>query len=107
VFISSADWMPRNLNRRVETLVPVEDKDIHAQVQTIINVNLRGKGQSWLLLPSGEYRRMSNHPNSFRAHDYFMEHPRLGAPAPEAETKMKLKVKTKDKTEVKRAGGKS
>ncbi len=80
VFISSADWMPRNLNRRVETLVPVEDPDVHWQIMEIMNINRKDKKQSWILLPDGEYRRVSRHPKSFCAHTYFMEHPDLGAP---------------------------
>jgi polyphosphate kinase len=80
VFISSADWMPRNLNRRVETLVPVEDPDVHGQILEIMNINLKDKKQSWVLQPDGEYRRVSRHPKSFCAHSYFMEHPDLGAP---------------------------
>lgn len=77
IFISSADWMPRNLNRRVETLVPVEDPDVHSQIQEILSINLRDKAQSWLLHSNGEYRRVSRHPNSFSAHEYFMAHPGL------------------------------
>jgi polyphosphate kinase len=80
VFISSADWMPRNLNRRVETLVPVEDPDVHWQIMEIMNINRKDKKQSWVLLPDGDYRRVSRHPKSFCAHTYFMEHPDLGAP---------------------------
>jgi polyphosphate kinase len=77
VFISSADWMPRNLNRRVETLVPVEDPDAHHQILTIMDVNLRDKAQSWQLMAGGEFRKLSHHLHRFSAHQYFMEHPRL------------------------------
>ncbi|MBT6093258.1 MAG: RNA degradosome polyphosphate kinase [Rhodospirillaceae bacterium] len=84
VFISSADWMPRNLNRRVETLVPVEDLDVHWQIQEIMAINLKDKKQSWMLQADGEYRRVSRHPNSFCAHTFFMEHPDMLAPAADA-----------------------
>lgn len=78
VFITSADWMPRNLDRRVEIMVPIENPTVHRQIlEEILDANFRDKAQSWLLLPDGTYRRRSRNPKSFSAHNYFMTNPSL------------------------------
>jgi polyphosphate kinase len=80
VYISSADWMDRNLNRRVETLVEIDNPTVHSQIlDQVMAATLRDEAQSWVLMPDGHYVRATGDDGEelFSCHDFFIRYPSL------------------------------
>jgi len=100
MYISSADWMPRNLDRRVETLVPIENLTVHRQILDEIFVfNLKDTAHSWTLGSDGNYIRVKND-SGVNVHHYLMNNASLSGRGSGPE-KIKNRSKAKNKSKPK------
>lgn len=99
VYISSADWMPRNLNGRVEIMIPITNSTVHAQIlDQIMIANLKDETNSWVMNGKGQYKRLPVVEEAFSAHQYFIKNPSLSGRG----TALKKAVKAKDSVKFKR-----
>ena len=78
VFISSADLMPRNFDRRLELLIPILNYTVHTQIlKQIMVVSLNDVNQSWEMNAEGNYYHLKYDDKKMSAHDYFIKNPSL------------------------------
>ncbi len=94
IFISSADWMPRNFDHRVEAMIPINNATVHEQIMGQIMVaNFNDRVQSWSLNAHDQFERLAFRDDDFSAHRYFMTNPSLsgrGSALKSSKSKLRL-----------------
>lgn len=73
VFLSSADWMPRNLNERVELMIPIEDKDHKERIRSILDLYLRDNQKAHVMRADGSYRKLVSKDDRISAQEVLMK----------------------------------
>ncbi len=76
IFLSSADWMPRNLNERVELMIPVEDKRHKTRIMDILRLYLEDNQKTHIMRADGSYRKTVNHEHPISAQEELMREAR-------------------------------
>ncbi len=95
LYIASADWMKRNMDRRIEAMVPITDTESHDRILgEIMVVNVHDTLQSWVMLPDGRWKRVEPGESPLSAHEYFME--KASASAKEADTPANPRLDSED-----------
>ncbi len=74
LYLSSADWMPRNFDRRVEILFPIENKEVKKELSDVLHLYFKDNTKAWKLLPSGEYQKVeAGSDKKFRVQEALMK----------------------------------
>jgi polyphosphate kinase len=94
IYLSSADWMPRNLDRRVELLFPLQNRTLLKRTRQILEAFFRDNVKARVLQPDGSYTRLKpENDEAFRVQQYFAEQARIAADAEEPANRKEFDVR--------------